>query len=1000
MNRNAWIGIVVVVALAVVVRLRCAHKDPAHEGKIRQTTHVRVVDLRRGTAGQVIVGATASFTSHATDQVQQTAVRDVENVALTLVDAAGKSVALPVESWSYGDGGVRGPVTLPADLPDGDYKLHAAFETHLGKAEVDVAVPLYAPAKIHIITDRPLYEPGNVVRFRAVVLRARDLTPLDGRPGRWIVKDAGGEVLLEEKAPAGDWGVVAGSFPLDRGAHTGTWHVSWLSADAAEEVPFTVQPFVLPRFHVEAAADRPFYQAGDKPVLRGQVAYSSGAPVAAAQLEIVWSVDGEWPPPTAWLESTLPRKGATSATGTFELPLPQIPGDLQGRTTITARIAAIDPAGDRVEASVPVLLSQDAIQVSAVTELADGLIQSQNNRLYLRVATPDGRTLGGGTITVKRAWEATDPGIPATLDEDGVASLNLDPGAAINVIIPPAPYRPQPKPRLVARGDARDLIGGEAAPLADQVEMDRWLAALAPCAKWFESGDAVKVGLRVDASGTIAAVGAAPSKLGQCVASVVRTRRLPAGTERMYALDFTFTDPELPKLEASVESALDVPPGLAEAVNELALGTRDCLPTANAEGALPVALAWHATAGTKAVELGGWFADPRGGPAAAAVACVQARFAGRIALEAPVASDALGFIRFAEEQPEAAGNEKPEATTLLGYELAVATEVDGKPASTKIRFRPGALPELRMRVTPVLPKQGDTLTTELLRSPKFRGSLPKELALDCLTSHATGVLDDQHAAKLVLDPKAEGWCTVSGGGAHAFVYIRPQAELAVTVTPKRARYAPGEQAELQIQTLVGKVGGRAAVGLFGVDQSLGQLVPLPGTDALAKLRPQVTDQGPIFGGALDGQALVLGRIRGANAAAATVLRISAIPKPPELDAVVNAQAQTQFDAISELTDHFYVVLAELHAQARAWEASAPPTEKMVPATLARLWTAALDACEKRGEPIDDAYGRRLRLSLLPQDLLDLTDPRNVIVVGTRLPEDIENWTAWVAKEKP
>ena len=34
------------------------------------------------------------------------------------------------------------------------------------------------------------------------------------------------------------------------------------------------------------------------------------------------------------------------------------------------------------------------------------------------------------------------------------------------------------------------------------------------------------------------------------------------------------------------------------------------------------------------------------------------------------------------------------------------------------------------------------------------------------------------------------------------------------------------------------------------------------------------------------------------------------------------------------------------------------------------------------------------------DLLSLTDPRSVIVVGTRLPEDVENWSAWVAREKP
>jgi len=37
---------------------------------------------------------------------------------------------------------------------------------------------------------------------------------------------------------------------------------------------------------------------------------------------------------------------------------------------------------------------------------------------------------------------------------------------------------------------------------------------------------------------------------------------------------------------------------------------------------------------------------------------------------------------------------------------------------------------------------------------------------------------------------------------------------------------------------------------------------------------------------------------------------------------------------------------------------------------------------------------------LPYDLLSLTEPRQLVVDGTRLPEDLENWQQWVAKEKP
>src|SRR2546425_556294 len=83
--------------------------------------------------------------------------------------------------------------------PDGDYRLRARVRSPLGEEKLDVPLAVYAPARIHVITDRPLYQPGSTVQFRAVVLRATDFGPVDDRPGKWIVQDPSGEVVLEEK---------------------------------------------------------------------------------------------------------------------------------------------------------------------------------------------------------------------------------------------------------------------------------------------------------------------------------------------------------------------------------------------------------------------------------------------------------------------------------------------------------------------------------------------------------------------------------------------------------------------------------------------------------------------------------------------------------------------------------------------------------------------------------------------------------------------------------
>jgi hypothetical protein len=999
------VGVVFITGL-VIQQNACNPDDgwPPHDGKVRQTVHVEVSNVRRGADGTVSLTPTAHFTAQAADRVDTLPMPGgFKKVSLALVDATGAATPLPVAKWDKSDGTSRAIIKLP-DVPDGDYTLLTTYTTKVGAGEASVKLPLYTPARVHVITDRPLYEPGNTVRFRAVVLRARDLAPLDGRPGRWIVKDPDGEVLLEESAPAGDWGVVAGTFPLDKGAPEGTWHLSWVSADATDEIPFTVEPFTLPRFRVEAAASKPYYRPGDQPLVRGSVVYSSGAPVAGADLAIEWNIDGDWPPPTSWLETVLPKLAKVGANGRFELKLPEIPRDLQGQVTMTAHIAAVDPAGDRVEGSASVLLSEDGIQVSAVTEIGDGLVEGFNNRIYIRVTTPDGVVVPKAAINVKRTWQGNDKGIDASLDEDGVASLQLDPGAPVNVVIPALPYRPPPLPELVTRDQPEELISQEGASLADQVEMDRWLAALRPCALWYDDEDSgVSVGIRATTGGALTVVAAGSSALDRCVVNTLRTRRLPGGPDRMYSLTFSFVDPALPRLVASVDSALEIPEGLETAVSELAMRARDCLPR-DAQGSLPRALTWTAREDSKEILFGGWIADPASGEEAAvgAMGCAQGRLTGaRISLEDEAAADAMGIVRFTVEPPDIAGEERPQETTMLGYEMTITADIEGKP-STKLRLTPGDVPDLRMRVSPVLAKAGDKLSVELIRGPRFAQSgrtLPKELTLEYLKGKLTAELDAKYQAELTVPDGADGWLEITGGGARALVYVKPENDLAVAVTPKAERYAPGQQAELAIETKLGGKGAKAAVGLIGVDESLGQLATLPGVDELARLEPQVETTSPAFG-TLDGQALALGRIHGANAAAATVLRVGATPKPPELDAVLIASGDTTFDPIAVLTDNFYHVLAELTVQVRLCEETAPAAEQMSPKKMAELWKQAIEACAKRGEPVVDAWGRRLRLSRLPSDLLMLTDPHVVVTLGTRLPEDVESWTAYVEKEKP
>ena len=434
--------------------------DHCPDGDLRQTVTVSSTGLSRGGKGSVNIGIHVHYTAGDADARQQASLKNF-TPELFLVDGKTETLLKPEKPWSVSGDQQYGEVTIPK-VNDGDYLLRAKVKSALGEGQLDLPLPLYAPARIHVLTDRPLYEPGNTVKFRAVALKGNDLTPLDGRPGMWRVYNGTGELLLEERAPAGPWGVTSGTFPLDQGAESGSWRVEWLSGGAVGTRAFTVKPFTLPRFRIEASSGKPFYRRGERPTLKGDVRYSSGAPVANAKLELQWNVSGDWPPPTSWIDgNALPKEATANASGHFTVELPAIPEDLTKQATLQVQIAAIDSSGDRVEGSAQVLLSEDPIAVSAVSELAGGLVQGFNNRLYLRATSADGQVLTGVHLTVKRLWEPSDKGVNAPADEEGVASLQVDPGPPVNVVIPPQPFRPPPREKAVTRTGLYDLLDPE-----------------------------------------------------------------------------------------------------------------------------------------------------------------------------------------------------------------------------------------------------------------------------------------------------------------------------------------------------------------------------------------------------------------------------------------------------------------------------------------------------------------------------------------------------------
>ena len=149
----------------------------------------------------------------------------------------------------------------------------------------------YEPARSQVYwqTDKPIYRPGQTVRFKAIVRSDDDarytLPPSRTLPIRLV--DPEGREVYSATLPVGAFGTAHGDFPLAADAPLGSYT---LMADLppgpyAHTISFLVAAYRRPEFQVSLATDRPAYLAGETLQALLQATYYFGAPAAGATVE-------------------------------------------------------------------------------------------------------------------------------------------------------------------------------------------------------------------------------------------------------------------------------------------------------------------------------------------------------------------------------------------------------------------------------------------------------------------------------------------------------------------------------------------------------------------------------------------------------------------------------------------------------------------------------------------------------------------------------------------
>jgi hypothetical protein len=319
-------------------------------------------------------------------------------VTYQVKDQADQAVSEKKSVVTQGDVTVKLPPTLPL-TPNRNLVLEVAAERMGGpkailREQLKIAAPVYVT---HLATDKPLYQPGEVVHFRSLTLDRATLKPAD-EPliVQFVVRDPlGAEAPLvagTSSAVAADGkpiigpdgapvrGIGAGDWAIPPTAKGGEYTLAVKEANGhfpEERRKFLVNQYQAARLNKELEWSRKSYGPGDEVVANCKVT-NAGGPVAHQAVTAVAVVDGQQIPITC---------GPTNSDGAvairFALPRQIVKGE--GSLTV-----GFTDGGNQDSLVKPIPIALKTLLVDFYAEGGD-LVSGALNRVYFQTRTTLGK---------------------------------------------------------------------------------------------------------------------------------------------------------------------------------------------------------------------------------------------------------------------------------------------------------------------------------------------------------------------------------------------------------------------------------------------------------------------------------------------------------------------------------------------------------------------------------------------------------------------------------
>jgi hypothetical protein len=307
---------------------------------------------------------------------------------------------------------------VPEEIDAAD--LRFSVHSYLGRDTYDTSIRISSGNVTYVITDKPIYQPGQTIHIRSLSLRRPDLHAVKEQTVVYEVEDSKGNKVFKKEILLDDFGIGYAKFLLADEVNHGDYVIRAILDGEKVEKTVNVKRYVLPKFMITLATDKEYYMPGGR--LQGDVdvQYFFGKPVVQGQVKVtVFRYD------IGFNEEAV-IEGVTDEDGhyrlVYDLPAYFVGQPLEkGDAFLRFDIEVIDPANHSEKISVKKKVVRDLINLAVVPE--GGVLKPNiENRIYVFATYPD------GTPCIARTeMRVNGRRLKATTDAYGIAQFEYTP---------------------------------------------------------------------------------------------------------------------------------------------------------------------------------------------------------------------------------------------------------------------------------------------------------------------------------------------------------------------------------------------------------------------------------------------------------------------------------------------------------------------------------------------------------------------------------------------